>query len=192
MFLSTIAEIEKARENELYILALMGTLVLIDTCAKAEYPKIESNKERYIKWYNKYIYDIEWGNAPDLKNEIGEESPRLTGEVIYTLRCALLHEDNPNIQIDKIKEEKNKITKFTLILEKKNSYDIYTDTMGVSWRYNKLGKVEICERTYELNVQNFCWKILSYCKDYYNINKEMFKYDYNLFDLDEWRGIINE
>lgn len=181
----TIDEINKALESELYILALMGTLVLIDSCAKVEYPNIESNKKRYIQWYDNFIFDKIYGNAPKLVNKIGKETPKLTGEVVYSLRCSLLHEDNPNIQVEDIKNEDNKITKFKIIVEKKNSFDIYTSSSGITWVEDKQGNPIICDRSCELNIQHFCYFVLGFCEDYFITNKTKFKFDYTLFDIDK-------
>ena len=188
IFLETIEEIDKARENGLYMLALMGSLVLIDSCAKVEYPKIKGNKERYIKWYNKYICNREYYNTPDLRNEIGEEPSRITGEVVYTLRCSLLHEDNPNIQVSKIKKDRDKINDFVILIEEKNNMDIYTETWDINWKYDENGKPFVTNRQYVFNLQRFCWVVLKICTDYYKKHKDKFFFDYKLLDMKNWRG----
>lgn len=47
MIENIIKEIRTALNNELYIIALMGTLTLPDACGKAEFPKEKSNSNRY-------------------------------------------------------------------------------------------------------------------------------------------------
>lgn len=81
-----INEINQALDHNLYFSALALSLVLPDSCAKAEYPTA-TNKIRYTNWYKKYVGDSII-NAGDL--------PNIDENVAYSLRCCFLHEGNPN------------------------------------------------------------------------------------------------
>ena len=182
-----INEIKTALDNDLYILALMGTLTLIDTCGKAEYPN-KGVGDRYRDWYNNFIhkYEVSSGYAKVLKCKF----PEITGEVVYSLRCALLHEDNPNIQIDKIKNKDNKITKFVLEIEKKNKFDIYVNSFGI--KYSMDEKDIKIDREYNLSVRGFCLKVCQESEKYYNANKSKFNFNYNILDIDKVKAEIRQ
>lgn len=95
MILRIIDEIEKALNHDLYFAALNLALTLPDICGKAEYPSLRSTRERYIQWYDKIVGVTE---KPPKCTEDEPEMPYLSGEVVYSLRCSLLHEGNPNLQ----------------------------------------------------------------------------------------------
>ena len=77
--------------------ALITALILPDICGKAKYPEMEKQtKQRYIKWYDEYIGQYE----KDTEDERG--MPYLSGELIYSLRCSVLHQGNPNIDGKKL------------------------------------------------------------------------------------------
>ena len=86
-----VDDVRNALNNNLYFAALISALTLPDICGKAEYPN-EKSKERYIKWYDKEIGQYE--KNPFQNSD--EEMPYLSGNVIYSLRCALLHAGNPS------------------------------------------------------------------------------------------------
>ena len=68
-------------------------LTFPDICAKAKYGDSLGNKKRYTKWYNEYIGQYE--KSPQEKYDI--TMPYLSGEVIYQLRCNVLHQGTPYI-----------------------------------------------------------------------------------------------
>lgn len=94
MILRIIDEIEKALSHDLYFAALNLALTLPDICGKAEYPDLRTG-ERYKKWYDENVGVTE---KPPKCTEDEPEMPYLSGEVVYSLRCSLLHEGNPNLQ----------------------------------------------------------------------------------------------
>lgn len=87
-----VDDIRDALTNNLFFAALISALNLPDICGKAEYPNETSTKKRYIDWYDKEIGQYEKNPFQNT-----EEMPYLSGNVIYSLRCALLHEGNPNV-----------------------------------------------------------------------------------------------
>ena len=51
---------------------------------------------RYIKWFDEYIGQYE---RDDERIRVG--MPYLSGELVYSLRNSILHQDNPNIDCQK-------------------------------------------------------------------------------------------
>ena len=100
-----ITEIKSCLKNDLQIATLTMALTLPDTCGKVYCPT-GKNRERYVCWYNDHII------APK-KNLLGFDNVDCfyaSGEVVYRLRCAMLHESNPVVC-----GTAEKITKFSLI-----------------------------------------------------------------------------
>lgn len=173
-----IDDISKALEAEAYMAALSLVLTLPDICAKAEYGDSLHNKERYIKWYDENI-----GQYDKAPIEPGEtEMPHLSGEVVYQLRCSMLHQGTPNIEKKNIKNEPCQIDHFTLVIEKKNPFDIYADCSSVEEAiYPPSDKAYRC---YSVNVRRLCLIITLTAKAYYNGNKDKFNFfNYHIEDL---------
>lgn len=91
IFEQIIKEINICLEHECFMSALGMALTLPDICGKAEYPT-DGVTKRYIKWTNEYISAYEKDDSP-----YGIDMPYLSGEVLYNLRNAFLHQGNPNI-----------------------------------------------------------------------------------------------
>ena len=106
-----ISEIRQALESELYLSALALALTLPDTCGKAEYPKKKVGK-RYTDWCKKYVI-LDKCDSP-----YGYDMPYLNEDVIYSLRCSLLHQSTPNIKKEEIEETRCKVDKFELVASK--------------------------------------------------------------------------
>lgn len=159
-----INEIKLSLKNQLYISALTLVLTLPDICGKAEYPN-EKTKIRYIKWYNDNIGQYEKPPVPSNKQC---DLPYLSGEVVYQLRNSVLHQGTPNIDIDNIKEPRNKIDTFILEVEPSNEFDIYCDLS--SYCDNLKGK------EYILNLQRLCLIICNVAESYYLENKDKFNF----------------
>ena len=91
MVYTIIAEIKQALEKKLYIIALSSALTLPDICGKAEFPNMRT-KNRYLCWGEKYI---------DSRNCDEYEYYAIDGmdiNIIYDLRCSLLHQGTPNVE----------------------------------------------------------------------------------------------
>lgn len=181
-----IDDINKALDAEAYMAALSLVLTLPDICAKAEYGDSLGNKVRYIKWFDEYIGQYE--KAPVEPGET--EMPYLSGEVVYQLRCSVLHQGNPDIDNDKINNEVCKIDHFTLVVEKKKPFDIYIDSACVS---SIAGLAETKPvRSYRVNVRRLCISITSVAREYYKANRGKFSFfSYNILDWDEIAEKIN-
>ena len=91
--------------------------------------------------------------------------PYLSGEVVYQLRDSFLHQGTPNVDKNKIRNEFNKLDKFTLVIEKKNEFDIYADASSVG-----------VERSYRVNVRRLCLILTLTAKGYYEKNMDEFNF----------------
>ena len=108
-----VNEIRKALEQDLFMVALTTALTLPDIWGKAEFPN-EKNWKRYISWYDNEITI----NKRSGRNTTVIDMPELDGRVVYSLRCSLLHEGNPNINNEQLAKNKTKpIDHFVLTTE---------------------------------------------------------------------------
>lgn len=64
-----ISEIRRALNLELYNCALATALTLPDICGKVEFPN-EYSRERYTKWFDKYVRDQFTAVATKLPEEL--------------------------------------------------------------------------------------------------------------------------
>ena len=167
-----VNEIRKALENDLLFVALSSALTLPDICGKAEYPDCQSSKSRYIRWYDENIGFYE--KNPNDKDDM----PYLSGEIIYNLRCALLHAGNPNIDSGKLKESLP-MDKFTLVVDKYMLFNSYMDSCSVENRGDHT------VREYSMNVRRVCMILCNVAEFYYKENKDKFHFNYRIIDLDE-------
>lgn len=172
MVFRLVQDIRKALEHELYFVALSSALILPDICGKAAYPEKRSSRERYILWYDEEIGKYE--KSPKDKDNM----PYLSGEVIYNLRCSLLHEGNPNMKNDRLKTNLP-IDHFSLVVEKAKSFDIYSDSSSIT----DFGNKDI--REYSMNVRRICMILCNVAESYYKRNKEKFQFNYEIIDWDE-------
>lgn len=156
-----VNDINIALECGAYFSALSLTLTVPDVCGKAEYPNLKVG-EHYIKWYDEYIgkYETHDGNT----------NPYLSGEVVYSLRNAYLHQATPNIDKANIKDTQNKIDEFILQIQPKNQFDIYADTSSIM----NFGCAE--KRIYYVNVRRLCLIISKTALGYYKENTSKFNF----------------
>lgn len=170
-----VDEIKKCLDNECYIAALALALTLPDTCGKAEYPEEKSTKKRYIGWYEEYV-----GKYERVPKQHGEEMPYQSGEVIYQLRCCLLHQSTPNIDTDKIEEECCKVDHFSLIIDS----PFHGGASSVfQW--------ENCPptRSLEVNIVSLCWRLAAAVKWFFRDFPE--KFDFIRYELRDIRKEYN-
>lgn len=166
-----ISDIRQAIQDELYFAALNSALTLPDICGKAEYPSETSTKKRYIQWYDSMVGQYE-------KNPHNVDMPYLSGEIIYTLRCSLLHEGNPNIQNDKLRNDQP-IDCFELVIESENRYQIYSDSSSIiEQNGNTL-------RYYRMSIRRVVTILCAVAEAYYADNKEKFHFNYRIIDWDK-------
>ena len=110
-----------------------------------------------------------------------EEIPYLSGSVIYSLRCSLLHEGNPNVDNDCLtkRNESLPIDHFVLKIERKNDFDIYSDGSGISDMFDQHS------RLYRMSIRRVCLIICCVAEAYYKENKEKFHFNYEILDWDK-------
>ena len=173
MLTRIVNEIRSSIQNENYIAALSLALILPDICGKAEYPN-EKNAKRYKSWYENYV---EYTERP--ADPYGADMAYSSSEVIYQLRCSLLHQGNPGIganEIKNIKEERCKVTHFVLTIN-----DVFD---GGTSMVSYAGNDEIRERELKVNIVNLCEKLCRVAEGYYRDNKEIFNFfEYEIEDL---------
>ena len=171
MLLKLISDINKARENECYFAALALALTLPDVCGKAEYPTLK-NGDRYKRWYDEHVGTYEKCSCEWCQKH---PMPYLSGEIIYSLRNALLHQGTPGIDGRKIKDPVNQVDEFILVLEKKNEFDIYSDASSVTSVWDGNEKQELT-RTYRVNVQRLCFILTRVAQEYYEAHQDKFSF----------------
>ena len=171
-----IDEINSVLDQNLYFSALALSLVLIDSCAKAEFPTEKHNNVRYKHWYKKYIGDRIF-DANGL--------PNIDEDVAYSLRCCFLHEGNPNVEskygIDKFElmfQEKNPLPDVEEIDETTTVFNVkYFDVFGID---NKTG-----DKFYKINVRSYCEHICECVSSYYKDNKGKFLFNYSIINWED-------
>lgn len=185
MLLRLIDDMNRALDHNCYFASFAIALTLPDICGKAKYPNERSTKKRYIDWYNEYVGQYE--KCP--KNEEHPEDvemPYLSGEVVYSLRCSFLHQGNPNIENAKIDDDACKVNRFTLLIQKKNEFDSYSDTASVTRQGADPKAMEETERCYEVNIRRLCLVVSLCASAYYKKYPEQFDFfNYDIVDLDE-------
>ena len=155
-----VDDIYNALSNKLYFSALALSLALPDICGKAEYPDETSSSKRYIEWYDKYLGEY-------MSN--GDNSPSLSGEVVYNLWNSFLHTGSPNIDNKKVKNQTNKLDRFILSLA--DDKEFQSVTLCVS-----TGCVTI--RIMMVNVSFLCKTICDFSLLYYENNPDKFRFDF--------------
>ena len=159
-----VNDIRNALKNQSYFSALSLALTLPDICGMAEYPN-KQVAERYIGWYNKYIGDY-------VKNEEPfNQSPYLSGEMVYNLRNTYLHQGSPNVDASKVKEEVNQVDKFILSLG--DGTKIHEMTFSVN-----VGPVAF--RTILVDITYLCGVLCDCSLAYYRENAEKFGFEFNI------------
>ena len=149
-----IEEIENSLMNKNYLSALALTLTLPDICGKIAFPEIEYVGERYVRWYNEYIYKYEIPSTDTPENTLVPD-----GKIIYKLRCNLLHDGSLDVE-EVIRKEKGigDSTKLKFILT--NNFTSYNKM----WENGDKSKTSILIR---IGVEDFCRKICAVVKNLY-------------------------
>ena len=156
-------EIEKCIENECFLGALTMALTLPDVCGKAMDPSEKSSKKRYIKWFDTYI-----GNGQRVPEPYGKNMPYTSGELLYSLRCFMLHQGSPAIDSSEIQEERCKVDHFKLVISNSGISSSANVSHGINY--------EITSRSLNVNVAMLCDIIAETAKYYYEENRERFDF----------------
>ena len=156
MITQLINEIKIALDNELYFVALNSALTLPDVCGKAEYPNSSTTK-RYKDWVSKYIIDKIYS-----KEEREQDYPYLTADVLYSLRCSLLHQATPNAQ-----NKENDLDEFVLTIE---------GTDDESFFHSEFAMISDTKKCYHLSLRYLCYLLRKDAQEYYCENKSRFDF----------------
>ena len=160
-----VNDIQNALKNHCYFSALSLALTLPDICGMAEYPSSPVT-DRYIKWFDKYI-------GESVSRSEHTESPYLSGEMVYNLRNTYLHQGSPNVISSKVREERNQIDKFMLVLGDGTQIQKMTFTVDVG-----MGKAVF--RSIMIDVTFLCNSICDSALWYYQNHKEKFSFDFTV------------
>ena len=90
-----VDEVIKCNTSGRYLSALTVALILPDICGNIIFPESKP-RERYVKWFDKYIGDNERLALREL-SPAETQLPFIDGETCFKLRCALLHEGRDDI-----------------------------------------------------------------------------------------------
>ena len=157
-----IKEISVGLHNHCYISALTTALTLPDICGKAKYPNEKKNKARYVQWLN----DCVCTNQPFVLHA--------NAEIIYDLRCRLLHEGNPSVAKCKVKQ-------FALIVRENSPFGTQE---SICAEIKPDGSSEW--HCYNVDIVHLCQTICTAALNYYRTNKELFDFfDYRITNTDD-------
>ena len=107
----------------------------------------------------------------------------LSGEVLYNLRNAILHQGNPNIVSSEIKDIRCKVDEFNLVIGSTFS----GDTSSVHYGNDQ----QIVYRRLDVNIVNLCTKLTRTAEGYYCENHEKFNFFNCTIDDRRKLGFIN-
>ena len=165
-----VNEIERCLKNDLQIAALTMALTLPDTCGKVYHPQ-SSVSNRYTSWYDDHVL------AP--KSELtGDTSKRflVSGNVVYKLRCAMLHESNPTV----VGTEEN-ITHFSLIWRPASSCSRVPIEHCIELGENGAPQ----QQAISIDIVSLCQDICEVALLYYRKNKEHFSFNYRIISASD-------
>ena len=149
-----ISEIRSDLQFGNYLSALALSLIIPDICAKALYG--ETGRNNYIKWYD--------GNLGINQRPEDDVMPYLDGDVIYQLRCSILHSGCYDLESSDNIKDQNKVDEFKLYVNEGNHF---VDGVASYDRYTHY-------RTLDVDIKKLCENICFVAKAEYNDNKEKF------------------
>ena len=176
MLLRIVKEINECLSKDCYLAALFMALTLPDICGKAEFPQ-KASGDRSVLWYEQHVGRFEreqskWG-------EDYADTPYLSAELYYALRCSVLHSGDVDVNGNAMQEEQNKLAKFTLSIPKPNKYNAYGGATLIT--YDQQGNVD--SRELEVDIPYVCRIISRAAEKYYKENAEKFIFfKYNIDD----------
>ena len=157
MIKDIIEDIKLAVDNKAYFSALALTLTIPDICWKIEYKNL-NDKEKYIKWFNEWIYKyVEIPKSNDTWFEEYDKLAIFDGEVCYALRCSYLH--SGNYELSEHGKGNIKINRFELCIS--NNEWLLGDAHGSS-----ISNDTITEVHRRFNVENLIKYFILGTEDY--------------------------
>ncbi len=170
-------EISRCLSNDCHLAALALALTLPDICGKAEFPS-KNTSARYVEGYEEHIGRFQREMSKSEEADLAD-LPFMSGELVYQLRCCLLHSGDTDVDRSKIHEEQNQLTEFNLELRRHD--DILAAGSSTYLHYAKTGDVEF--RRYDIGVTYLCKILSNVALKYYENNKEKFDFfSYNIID----------
>lgn len=165
-----IREINCCLDNNCCMAALALALTLPDICGKALYPQSKPS-ERYVKWYDEHISKFE---------SAADNTLKVTGDLIYSLRNSIIHEGNPNVNHNKFD-----VSYFELLYNTNDINKIVSFIGEETFAEDEDGNKILVERKITINLKILCLKICTYAEKCYEMNKDKFSFfNYNLVDAD--------
>lgn len=182
-----IKEIEKALNNELYLVALISALTIPDALCKIEYN--DNCGDNYVKWVNEYVEDTfgrKYGER-ECDNHIGENSEEeeiidnsgndkylksptgLSGSNCYQLRCSLIHDMTNEIKGNKKSGSKRKylwIDECVLQCSKEEFIRGCSSGTDINLKEVDNRIVAVAEKYCYINVRELCYDIIRAAKKY--------------------------
>ncbi len=119
-----IEDVKRAYKANAQFSAVALVLSLVAACSRLEYPAQVTDKERFIRWVNKYAIKDFWESP----NHTNYHTPYLNAELLYQIRCCLFHEgsnyvDFSNPKVISIQDNRNlNASTFVYIIHTPNSY----------------------------------------------------------------------
>ena len=176
-----IDEVERCIQNNCYIAALTIAITLPDSCGKAEY-RIDECGKRYINWCKTYFDEL---YQPKFNSKYTNDLEYLDGEILYKLRCFLLHEDSLPKTL-RIQKDNRLIDDFVLVVN-----EDYNNEGLISVSYNSDGTV--AKRRMEINIILLCRRLCRIAKKYYEENKDKFDFlEFSFVDRLEWKRNVEK
>ena len=170
-----VQDIRRALENKCYFSALALALALPDICGAVEFSYDTPVAKRYIGWYDRYVYPF-----------VGDQNdtPNLTGELVYNLRNTFLHQGWPNINSSKIKTEREQVDRFILVLGDGTviSQWSFRYSMNLTAADPDAGSVDF--RGFLIDISYLCGLIGQIATEYYANNEEKFSFNFRAYTQD--------
>lgn len=175
MLQEIIDDMNRALEAGCYLAALGIALTLPDICGKAAYPEAKNVGDRYTQWFDENVGRYEICPIPE-KAEDKTVIPRLTGQIVYSLRNSFLHQGTPNIGVTENKPPEPPFPHFALIKESPNPLYNYSDLSCV---------VNDTEKYLFVSIPRLCFILGATASGYYKEYPEKFNFfRYTLIDKD--------
>lgn len=167
-----VRDIRRALECECWFAALSLSLALPDICGMVEFAD-RTVSERYIGWYDKYL------GAQMRPSKEDQFNPYLSGEIVYNLRNTFLHQGTPMVDSGKVRENRNKLDRFGLVLG--DGSLMHSMSLAVS-----LSDASV--RMMMVDISYLCRSLCDCALLYWQNNREKFDFAYNIIPQDALIG----
>lgn len=175
-----VNDVQRAISQNLDFVALPAALTLPDICAHVDTGKEKVGRIDYERWCDEYV--VPYFQTPDaLVGLSGVKPIPMTGQLIYTARCAVLHEGMP----------KTNVLVRTEVNGKKKDVPCLNDVLVFRTSSKKhpfvhvsnMGNAGMC-RTREIEIYQLCSALCDAAMSYYGSHADRFK-KCSIFDPDK-------